>query len=112
MRNIQTIILIIVTSGCQVADAVEAATCGDDPACIVSTYSPEQIRAALEFVGPCYEYADRLCDKVEFCTGALSTVSACRVWVLETVCATAAFDPEKMRECGLWSDAVDCEYFF
>lgn len=102
------LVLIPFVLGCQ---AVDIATC-DDPACVIGSLTPEQVRGALEYAGPCYQYADRFCDRIEFCTGALTSSNACRGWVLETVCAEPVFDPDELGLCSQWADQVACDWFW
>lgn len=93
--------------------AVEAAQCDrGDWACLMATAEPGDVRAAVEYVGPCYSMARAACDRLEFCTGALTSRQACVDEFVDTVCAAGAFDPATMDRCATWSRQLDCSYYY
>ena len=102
---------LVALSACEAVDAVNAASCNEgDVACVINSFSPEEIKAAVWYIGPCYEMGRELCDRVETCTGALLDADSCVDWWIETVC-TNPFDPDHLNMCADWAEQVECKFF-
>lgn len=97
---------LILTAACQ---TTEMAMC-DTPECLVGTLEPEQLLAAVKYVGPCFAFGQRLCKRVEYCTASLESVEQCIDWWIQEVCS-APFEPTKMSTCTEWAEEVSCEYW-
>jgi len=104
-------ILIITILGLAACDKLSAATC-DSAACVIDTVDPDDIKAAVYYVGPCYRAGYEICHRFEYCTGALVSPEACIEWWLDNVCLAAPFDPDQMNGCGAWGQQVACDYFY
>jgi hypothetical protein len=108
MRSTALVIVILVT-GCK---EMGAASCPKgDFACIEASLDPAELRAALEYAGPCYHMAREMCDRVEYCTGALADRGACVDWFIDEVCAAGAYQPARMDACADWAHDLSCDYF-
>lgn len=109
MRSYTVAVLLLGLVGCREMDA---ATCPKgDYACVLEALDPEDVQGALMYAGPCYRAGRELCDRLEYCTGALRDPENCVAWWVENVCMVPQ-DPVQMNQCAELGQQLACEAYY
>lgn len=109
-RVISMVVFLLATiagllSGCQ---AMDAASCKKgDVQCLMATFSPEDMKSALKYVGPCYRMGRTFCNSAESCVGDIKR-DECTDWWIENVC-TVPSDPVLMDRCANSVELMKCD---
>ena len=106
MRTASLALLLAASSGCQVMQAADAASCAEgDYGCMLASFDPEDVKQAVLYIGPCYRFAYSLCEKLYDCDQPYP--SNCVETMVETMCMVP-FDAEAMDDCAYLMSYAEC----